>query len=240
MRLFTVVTVLLMMLAACNDQDPPQSAQSNKPAGKASPDIPPADRNNAGLANPKLNDADRDQARVREWTPPDQRPEPFDLDAVMLDQDGNELKLSDLYGKPMALSFMFTRCPDPNMCPLITMTTAVLEKQIIDAGLGDKVNIVLMSYDAIFDTPARLKTYGEARGVSFDNVRMVVAKDHTVVPWLLKQELSVSMEGGADGNFTHFIELILIDKQGRYARDYTGAIWDNHAVLKDLQKLAAE
>ena len=43
-----------------------------------------------------------------------------------------------------------------------------------------------------------------------------------------------------DGTIGHFIEMILIDKQGRFVRDYQGKVWSNDAALEDLKKLLTE
>ena len=173
------------------------------------------------------------------WIEPDDRDIKFEMDTVVLDQDGNELKIADLVGKPLVLSFFFTRCPDRNVCPLIVTTAGFLEDQLVEAGLEDDVNIVLISYDAIHDTPAILKEYGKERGVDFKTIRMVVAKDPETVGYML-HEYSATARMTKDGSFAHVIELLLIDKQGRFVRDYGGEIWENEQVIADIRKLIAE
>ena len=41
-------------------------------------------------------------------------------DFQLVNQEGQAVRLSDFRGKAVLLSFIFTRCPMPNMCPLVT------------------------------------------------------------------------------------------------------------------------
>jgi len=175
--------------------------------------------------------------RASEWTEPAKR-EAFLLDFSVTNQDGQMLQLSELVGAPMAVSFFFTRCPQPNMCPLITSTMTQLQRKVEQAGLSEKVRLILISYDPGYDTPSRLQKYAEGYGFKFDNGMMLRPKTEEYMALLGEMGIDIAPE--PDGNIGHFIELILIDKKGRYVRDYTGAIWDNDAVLADLRKLAVE
>lgn len=175
--------------------------------------------------------------RASEWTEPAKR-QAFLLDFNVTNQDGQMLQLSELVGTPMAVSFFFTRCPQPNMCPLITSTMTQLQRKVEQAGLSEKVRLILISYDPGYDTPSRLQKYAEGYGFKFDNGMMLRPKTEEYMALLGEMGIDIAPE--PDGNIGHFIELILIDRKGRYVRDYTGAIWDNDAVLADLRTLAAE
>ncbi len=76
---------------------------------------------------------------------------PFSL----VDQDGRPVTETSLLGKPTAVFFGFTYCPE--VCPT-TMTdlTAWLKALGPDA---DKLNVVFISVDPERDTPQQLKTY---------------------------------------------------------------------------------
>lgn len=176
-------------------------------------------------------------ARATQWYQPDDRDELY-LDLAVTDQDGAEHLLSDYVGKPIALSFIFTRCANPRMCPTITVTMARLQRDIEKAGLTDKTRVMLVSYDPVYDTPQRLKKYGSDRGFRFDNGAILR-------PGLdqyreLLSELSISVVPLGDGTFNHAMELLLLDAKGRFVRDYRGDIWDNAPVLADLKKLVEE
>ena len=169
--------------------------------------------------------------------PPEER-EPFDLDFPVTDQEGRAMSLNDLAGTPVALTFIFTRCPSPKMCPLMTVAMAGLEKRVEAEGLTGQVRLVLLTYDPVFDTPERLKRYGKDRGLVFTSAVMLRPEVESFRELL--HEFQVGVTYNPDGSIGHFIELILIDAQGRFVRDYQGDIWDNDAVFADLKRLVAE
>ncbi len=187
--------------------------------------------------DPPNRDESEQHARAGQWLDPASR-EAFDLDFKMTDQDSRSMTLEALKGKPIAMSFIFTRCPNPEMCPLIVTTLAKLQRDLEEQGLGDQVWLALLSYDPVFDTPQRLKRYGQDRGLRFTNAKML-RPDPDQFRELL-HEFQIGVHYNPDGSIGHFIELLLIDRHGRFVRDYQGDIWDNAAVLEDLKTLAQE
>jgi len=176
-------------------------------------------------------------ARATQWYEPKDR-DVFDLDLKVTDQQGTDRLLSEYLGKPIALSFIFTRCSNPRMCPTITITMARLQRDLAKAELADKTQVLLISYDPVYDTPERLKKYGEVRGFRFDHGAILRPDVDQYVDLL--SELSVSTVPLGDGTFNHAMELLIIDHLGRFVRDYRGGIWENKPILDDLKKLVAE
>jgi protein SCO1/2 len=76
---------------------------------------------------------------------------PFNL----IDQDGKPVSETSLLGKPTAIFFGFTYCPE--VCPTtLTDLTSWLKTLGPEA---DKLNVVIVSVDPERDTPQQLKTY---------------------------------------------------------------------------------
>ena len=75
---------------------------------------------------------------------------------TFLDLDSNDVSLSDSDGKFRLISYIFTRCPMPNMCPAVVTKNQYLA-QVFKADLN--MEFVLVSFDYTFDTPTILKTY---------------------------------------------------------------------------------
>jgi protein SCO1 len=78
---------------------------------------------------------------------------PFELTAA----DGSVLSEKSLAGKPYAIFFGFTRCPD--VCPTTLSRMALWRKQL--GKDGDKFNIVFVSVDSARDKPADIGSYVE-------------------------------------------------------------------------------
>lgn len=246
----TILIVAMVVIAGCSEQtEKPVDTTAAAPEAKACEFCGPGDADTAADATAnaiqKAVEVQRAAeaatatagARATQWYEPADR-DVFDLDLKVTDQQGTDRLLSEYLGKPIALSFIFTRCSNPRMCPTITVTMARLQRDLAKAGLADKTRVLLISYDPVYDTPQRLKKYAEDRGFRFDH-GAILRPDVDQYSQLLS-ELSVSTVPLADGTFNHAMELLIIDHLGRFVRDYRGSIWDNKPVLDDLHKLVQE
>jgi protein SCO1/2 len=88
------------------------------------------------------------------------------------DQDGARLTLADaLAGRETVLAFFYTRCMNPARCSLTITRLAA------DAREGGRAHLA-MTYDPAYDSPARLRRYGDERGFPFgDQARLVRTPD---------------------------------------------------------------
>ena len=83
-----------------------------------------------------------------------------------------QLVTSDRFkGQPFFLNFIFTRCPDPEMCSASTMKMGQLRQRVEEAGL--EAAFVSITLDPEFDTPGVLRQYAEAYGIESENVHFV-------------------------------------------------------------------
>src|SRR5206468_337637 len=68
-------------------------------------------------------------------------------DDPLRDQDGATRRLSDWRNRAVAVTFMYTRCPLPDFCPLIDRKFAAVQRSIVaDPALKDTVHLVTMSF----------------------------------------------------------------------------------------------
>jgi protein SCO1/2 len=72
-------------------------------------------------------------------------------------QTGRAFHFSDLYGKVVLLSFVYTRCPDIKICPAISSKFSYLQHRIDPAHFA----LVEMTLDPLEDSPATLAAYGK-------------------------------------------------------------------------------
>src|SRR3569833_2826638 len=83
-------------------------------------------------------------------------------DFQLTDQLGNQLKLSQFAGKPVALTFLYTNCPD--VCPIIASNLHAAYRQ-----LGDQAKDVALgavTVDPARDTQDQLKAFSDQRGLT--------------------------------------------------------------------------
>jgi protein SCO1/2 len=182
---------------------------------------------------------------------PDYRPSvfyhvPTQGDAVpdfrLRNQDGRAIHLGQFRGKALLLTFIYTRCPLPNFCPLVTHHFAVVEKQLAaDPALYAGTHLVCISFDPEHDTPERLRAYG-ATYIGSDAKSAFAHWDFAVPD---KPELAemakffdLGMTNNADSTITHALSTTLVGPNGKVVRFYPGNEWTPEQVLADVKQLA--
>ena len=84
---------------------------------------------------------------------------------ALTDQEGNQLRRSDLLGTVWVASFIFTHCPD--VCPLIASRMASLRDSLAAKKLlGTQVRLVSFTVDPERDTPLILHNYAARFGAN--------------------------------------------------------------------------
>jgi protein SCO1/2 len=79
-------------------------------------------------------------------------------DFQLTDQHGRTIRNTDLRGKVVAIDFIYTRCPLPDVCPRLSANFATLQRQFRDPA-GDSLLLLSVTVDPEFDTPAVLAEY---------------------------------------------------------------------------------
>lgn len=72
----------------------------------------------------------------------------------LTDQDGRTVTAADLRGKVVAIDFIYTRCPLPDVCPRLSANFAVLARRF-----GGRIALLSVTVDPDYDTPAVLAEY---------------------------------------------------------------------------------
>jgi protein SCO1 len=127
-------------------------------------------------------------------------------------QDGNRLSANDLSGRPLAVAFGFTHCPD--VCP-----TTLLDWSNALADLGpaaDQLKVLFVSVDSERDTPERLKGYM----ASFDpRITALTGSPSEIAAAAALFDAYFEKVPGSDGSFTfdHTVKTYVVDGQRRPA-----------------------
>jgi len=172
------------------------------------------------------------------WVAPSERQSAVSMPPFQ-NQDGRAVTFDDLRGAPVALSFIYTRCENERKCPLVARTMAALQAELERANVAPRPRLALITYDPEYDTPKHLKDFGEGHGLRFTDAVMLLRPEPDRKQQLF-EELNVRVNFNDRGVNLHGVQLILLDKQGRFARAHHTLIWDNDAVLADLKQLARE
>jgi len=150
----------------------------------------------------------------------------------LVDQSGAAFSLERLRGNAVVLSFIYTRCPDPRMCPLVSSKFARLQ-----AALGTApIRLLEVTLDPGFDTPAVLRRYGAAYGA--DARRWTLATGAPGAIDDLARRLGVASAWTAPGTLAHTEAAIVLDPQGRIARIVDGNAWTPGELLAAAREAA--
>jgi protein SCO1/2 len=164
-------------------------------------------------------------------------------DFRLRNQDGRAIHLDQFRGKTLLLTFIYTRCPLPNFCPLVTHNFAVIDKQLAaDPSLYARTHLLCVSFDPEHDTPARLRAYG-AEYIGSDAKNAFVHWDFAVPTQTellaMAKYFDVGITHGANDTITHTLSTTLIDAHGKVAQYYPGNEWTPEQVVADVRKTAA-
>ncbi len=136
-------------------------------------------------------------------------------DFKLTDHNGNPVALSDLRGKPVVLTFLYTSCADT--CPLITNKLAQVHDEFGER--AREIAFVIVSVDPQRDTVERAREYLSERGWQ-DKVVYLTGKQAELEPVWKDYHMGVIKmppEKGAGGYYevAHQDALYVIDKAGR-------------------------
>jgi len=76
----------------------------------------------------------------------------------LTDQNGRTVRTANLRGKVVAIDFIYTRCPLPDVCPRLSANFAMLQRQFPDRA-GKDLALLSVTVDPDFDTPEVLAGY---------------------------------------------------------------------------------
>lgn len=161
-------------------------------------------------------------------------------DFSLVDQNGNPFRLRDLRGKAVLMTFIYTRCPLPNFCPLMSKNFAEVQTRLIKEGHGDKAQLVSVSFDPEFDTPAVLRRYADLYPHEGSNWTFATGTTNQVN---YVTELFGLIRESANGLINHDLRTVLIDQNGRLVHVWRSNVWTpyevHRRVLETLQPALA-
>ena len=77
-------------------------------------------------------------------------------DVPMINQDGKTIHFSQFAGKVVLFTFIYTRCPFPDYCPLLSSKFAEIQRDLSRVpDEGKKMHLISISLDPNFDKPPR-------------------------------------------------------------------------------------
>ncbi len=148
-------------------------------------------------------------------------------DVPLVDQDGKTLHFSQFKGKAVLLTFIYTRCPFPDYCPLLSRQFASIQNDLAKNPEDfKKSQLISISLDPNYDKPPILRAYGltyldhDPKGFQHWDFVSTTPED------LQKLVGSFGLDYSDDGGqINHSMNTILLAPDGTVANMWPGNDW---------------
>jgi protein SCO1/2 len=155
-------------------------------------------------------------------------------DFTLLNQDNKQIRLAQYRGRPLLLTFIYTRCPLPDFCPRTSRNFSEVYhglKSIVNSGL--KPHLLTVSFDYEYDTPVVLRKYAR---------RYMNPPDFSVWEFATGTPDDIKKITGCfgliyrkeSGQIEHSLVTALIGSDGKLKRIYKGNQWTPSQVLAEF------
>ena len=156
-------------------------------------------------------------------------------DAAFVDQTGRERRLSEWRGKTLAVTFVYTRCPLPDFCPLMDRNFAAVQKSLLsDKGRG-AIHLLSVSFDPRYDSPQVLAAHAKKARSRPDTWTWLTGEQNAVDAFAAQFGVSIIRDDRPMQEITHNLRTIVIDRAGRVVKIYNGNDWKTEELLATLR-----
>ncbi len=166
-------------------------------------------------------------------------------DFMLTDQSGQSVQFSQFKGKPTALTFIYTNCPD--VCPLIASNMHEAYRQL--GQQASSVAMVAVSVDPERDTVDQIRQFSDARGLTDEWTFLTGSADQLSAVWTNYGILAQSDKPTTPaeqreaqglvpqpGDIEHSAPVYLIDKSGNVQAAFPDDFTPD-ALVTDLRVL---
>jgi len=166
-------------------------------------------------------------------------------DFGLTNQDGKRIHLAQYRGKALALTFVYTRCPQPDQCTLMSTNFATVDKELQkEPDIYAKTHLLTVSFDPDYDTPKVLRSYGASHTGRYS--------DETFQHWEFATGTKDEVKGIAqffglryfqdtesgDEQVIHSLRTAVIGADGKLVKLYRGNEWKPADIVSDMNTLA--
>jgi protein SCO1/2 len=159
-------------------------------------------------------------------------------DQVLIDQAERPLSMPSLRGHRVALTFMYSRCPLPDFCPLMDKQFAEVQRLVRESPRLSDVRLLSVTLDPAFDTPAVLARHATALGAD-DRVWHFATGQPGEVLAFAKRFGAIVEPGESATALVHNLRTAIVDPQGRLVKTYSGNMWTPADLVADLEATPA-
>jgi protein SCO1/2 len=157
---------------------------------------------------------------------------------TLRNQDNREIHLKDYRGKTLLLTFIYTRCPVPDYCTLMSDNFAQIDRALGEnQELYGKTHLLSISIDPEYDTPKVLRSYGAAHTERYQN--------ETFAHWEFaggtkEQVKEIAQFFGLTyipekDQIIHALRTVIVNPDGKVGKIYRGNEWKPEEIVAEME-----
>ena len=171
-----------------------------------------------------------DTGAVAEPRPGDEVP-----NLELVNDQGHKIHLHDFHGKNLVVTFIYTRCPLPDYCPLMTSNFAELNRLLDkEPALASRTRLLSITVDPEYDTPRVLHAY-RTRHAPDSAARWEFATGTAEQVRAVAQFFGLSYWQEKD-QIIHSLRTSVIAPDGRVKKVIHGNEWKPKDILSELER----
>jgi protein SCO1/2 len=148
------------------------------------------------------------------------------------DQRGQAFTFTDFRNETVVLAFIYTRCRDPRMCPLISANMHALQTRL----QGLPVHLVEITLDPTYDTPEVLADYGTRFGA--DPARWSLGTGPADVVNDFAAQFGIAVFADPTAGLIHSERTAIINRNGVIVDLLDAAAWNPDDVAAEVRSLS--
>ncbi|HEY8203226.1 MAG TPA: SCO family protein [Pyrinomonadaceae bacterium] len=174
-------------------------------------------------------------------------PKPGDAipDFTLVNQDGRPIRLAQYKGKALALTFVYTRCLQPDQCTLMSNNFAAIDKELQQQPeVYAKTHLLTVSFDPEYDTPKVMRSYGASHTGRYSDETFqhwefatgTADEVKRIAEYFGLRYIKDSSTG--EEQVIHSLRTAVIDPNGKLVKLYRNNEWKPAEIADDLKGLA--
>jgi protein SCO1 len=146
-----------------------------------------------------------------------------------LDQDGRPFSLRENNGRRAIVAFVYTRCRDARMCPLISAKFAQLQEKL----RADDVRLVEVTLDPVYDRPGVLARYGKEFGADASRWTLATGDPEQVLDFAAQFDVTAFPDPRV--GLIHAERTVLVDRYGVVRQLIDETAWTPDELVAQLR-----
>lgn len=150
-------------------------------------------------------------------------------------QLGQAVNLHQFRGTALAITFIFTRCPLPTYCPLMSSNFRDTQEALLRIpNAPTNWHLLTISFDPEFDTPARLKGYAET--YRHDPRRWSFLTGELIDITAIAEQFGMLFWRDQEGSISHNLRTVVVDANGRVQANLAENKWTSEQLVEEIVK----